>query len=166
MTFPPTDRISSANGWLEVFGSASRRPSEPSSEKEIARRLKGVAQAAPAGQPEGNAAGTIRTDEARRSREARISHAIGSVPIDRAPALRPLFSVFLIIGVGHDDALECSLDAIGRATVQMKSGSIDAARDILRDALSLLALGIPASDSKSPANPLTTPGRPVRPPGA
>ncbi|WP_250633983.1 hypothetical protein [Pinirhizobacter soli] len=163
MTVPSPYRTSSANGWLEVFGSASRRSGEPTFVKEIARQFKGVTQAVPAGQPEGTTVGNSRTDEARRSREARISHAIDSIPIDMAPSLRPLFSAFRIIGVGCDDALQYSLDTIDRAVVQVKGGYIDAARDILKDALSQLAPGIQATP---PANPLTAPGRPVRPPGA
>lgn len=162
MTIPSTYRTSSANGWLGVFGSTSKRP-ELTTGKEVARQLKNVAQAVPAGQPEENSS---RNSSARRSREEAILDVIRNAPIDMAPDLRPLFSAFLIIGVGYDDALQYSLDAIDRAVVQMKSGSIDEAQDTLRGALSELAHGIQAGGPQPPANPLTAPGRPARPPGA
>ena len=163
MTVHPTCRISSAKEWLGVFVSASKQPGEIAGGKAIASQLNGVAQAIPAGQPKGNTAGNIRVDEARRSREAQISHAIDSVPIDMAPGLRPLFAAFRIIGVGYDEALQPSLDAIDRAVVQMKGGFIDTARGILQDALSQLAPGNRAGGHAPPANPPAAPGRP---PGA
>ena len=166
MAVPPTYRISSANGWLGVFGSASKRSIDAVPLKEFARQFRGVAQAVSAGQPERNAVENIRTDEARRSRETQISDAIGSVPINMAPSLKPLFSAFLIIGVGHDNALQYSLDAIDRAAAAVRRGSIDEARDLLKNALSQLAPGVRAGGATPLTNPLTAPGRPERPPGA
>ena len=165
MTVLPPSRTS-ANGWLKVFGSPSEPPGELPIGKEIARQLKSVAQAVPARPPQGTTVGHIGTDEGRRSREAQISHAIDSVPIDMAPGLKPLFSAFRIIGVGHDDALQHSLDAIDRAAVQMKGGYIDAARIILKDALCQLAPVNSAGGRAPPASPLAAAGRPMRPPGA
>jgi hypothetical protein len=144
---------SRANGWSGVFGSANNRPVEVAAAKDIALRLKAVTQVVSTGQPEGTTAGNVRADaqEARRSREEQISQAIDRLSIDMTPALKPLFWAFRIIGVGHDDALQDSLDAINRAAEQMKRGSNDAARGILKDALSKLALGNLAGGHKPPA---------------
>ena len=166
MTVPPTYRTSSANGWLEVFGSASKRPGEPANSKEIARQFKGVSQAVAAGQPERTTGGNNPAAEARRSRETQISGAIESIPIDMARGLKPQLSAFLIIGVGRDDALQHSLDAIGRAAVHIEDGNIDAARKILVDAIGQLAPGNRAGGHAPPATPPAAPGGLARLPGA
>jgi len=160
MTVPPTYRISSANEWLGVFGSASKRPGELTSGKEIARQFKGVSQAVAAGQPERTTAGNSPADEARLSRKTQIAAAIDSIPIDMAPGLKPQLSAFLIIGVGHDDALQYSLDAIDRAAGQINGGDFDAARGILMAAISQLAPVNRAGGHTPPATQLAAPGRP------
>jgi len=151
-----------------VFGSASNRPVEVAAGKDIAHRLKAVAQVVSTGQPEGTTAGNVRADanEARRSREEQISQAIDRLSVDMTPGLKPLFWAFRIIGVGHDEALQDSLDAINRAAEQMKRGSIDAARDILKDALSQLAPGNQTGGHTPPASQPIAPGAALRRPGA
>lgn len=166
MTVPSTYRASSANGWLEVFGSANKRPGEVTAGKEIARQLKSVTQAVPADPPEGTPAGNILADEARHSRGKQISEAIDSISKAMPPSLQPLFCAFRIIGVGHDDALRQSLDIIDRAATQMKDGNIDAARKTLQNALGKLAPGNPAGDRTPPASASAAPGSPKRLPGA
>ncbi|HMH67290.1 MAG TPA: hypothetical protein VK519_05150 [Pinirhizobacter sp.] len=160
MTVPSPYRISSANGWLGVFGSASKRPGELTNGKEIARQFKGVSQAVAARQPERTTAGNSPADEARLSRNTQIAATIDSIPIDMAPGLKPQLSAFLIIGVGSDDTLQYSLDAIDRAAEQIKGGHIDAARGILVDAVSQLAPGNQAGGHTPPATQPAAPGRP------
>lgn len=168
MTVPFIHFTSRANGWSGVFGSANNRPVEVTAAKDVALRLKAVTQVVATGQPEAATAGNIRADAdgARRSREGQISQAIDRLPIDLTPGLKPLFCAFRIIGVGHDDALRDSLDAINRAADQMKHGSIDAARDILKDALGKLTPGNQAGGPKPPASQTMMTGAALRRPGA
>lgn len=167
MTVPFTCFTSRANGWSGVFGSASNQPVVKATGKDIASQLKAVAQVVSTGQPEGTTAGNVRADvdEARRSREEQISHAIDRLSIDMTPGLKPLFWAFRIIGVGHDDAMQYSLDAIDCAAVRMKSGDIDAARDILKEALGKLAPGNQAGDMPPASRPIA-PGDSLRSPEA
>ena len=168
MTVPFIHFTSRANGWSGVFGSANNRPVEVAAAKDVALRLKAVTQVVATGQPEAATAGNIRADadEARRSREGQISQAIDRLSIDLTPGLKPLFWAFRIIGVGHDDALRDSLEAINRAADQMKRGSIDAARDILKDALGKLTPGNQAGGPKPPASQTMATGAALRRPGA
>jgi tRNA A37 threonylcarbamoyltransferase TsaD len=165
MTVPPTSRISKANGWLEVFNSASKPTGERANGKEIARQFKGVSQTVAAGQPERNDAGNRPTDEARLSRNAQIFEAIKSIPLDMAPGLKPQLSAFLTMGVSCDDALQYSLTAIDHAAKKIKAGDIDAARVTLVNAISQLAPVNQAGGHTPPATQPAVPEGQARAPG-